>query len=87
MISNILIQCGLYLVVLLLLAKPLGEFFARVLQGERTFLSPVLGWSERLTYKLSGVDPKQEMRWTQYAVAALLFNLAGLLVVSIPTRE
>jgi K+-transporting ATPase ATPase A chain len=80
-IANIVIQCGLYLVVLLLLAKPLGEFLARVLQGERHFLTPALGWLERLTYKASGVDPKQEMRWTQYAVAALLFNLAGLLAV------
>lgn len=51
MISNILIQCGLYIVVLLALAKPLGEFMARVFQGERTFLHPALGWLERLTYK------------------------------------
>ena len=81
MISNILIQCGLYIVVLLALAKPLGEFMARVFQGERTFLSPVLGWLERLTYKASGVDPQEEMRWTQYAVACLLFNFIGLLAV------
>jgi K+-transporting ATPase ATPase A chain len=80
-IANILIQLGLYLVVLLVLAKPLGEFLARVLQGERHFLTPALGWLERLTYTAAGVDPKQEMRWTQYAVAALLFNLAGLLAV------
>ncbi|HEX2332441.1 MAG TPA: potassium-transporting ATPase subunit KdpA [Burkholderiales bacterium] len=79
--TNILIQCGLYLVVLLALAKPLGEFFARVLRGERHFLTPALGWLERLTYKASGVDPAQEMRWTQYAVATLLFNAFGLLVV------
>jgi K+-transporting ATPase ATPase A chain len=80
-IANILIQCGLYLVVLLALAKPLGEFMARVLSGERHFLSVPLGWLERVTYKASGVDPTQEMKWTQYAVAALLFNLAGLLAV------
>jgi len=79
--SNILIQCGFYLVVLLALAKPLGEFFARVLAGERTFLTPALGWLERLTYKASGVDPQREMCWTEYAVAALLFNFAGLLVL------
>jgi K+-transporting ATPase ATPase A chain len=80
-VTNILIQCGLYLVVLLALAKPLGEFMARVLTGQRHFLTPALGWLERLTYKASGVDPAQEMKWTQYAVAALLFNLAGLLAV------
>ena len=81
MIANILIQCGLYLVVLLALAKPLGEFFARVLTGERHFLTPALGWLERLTYKASGVDPQREMRWTEYAIAALLFNVAGLLAL------
>jgi K+-transporting ATPase ATPase A chain len=80
-IANLLIQCTLYLVVLLALAKPLGEFFARVLKGERTFLSPVLGWLERLTYKASGVDPAKEMRWTEYALAVLLFNFFGLLAV------
>jgi K+-transporting ATPase ATPase A chain len=79
--ANILIQCGIYVLVLLALAKPLGEYFARVLTGERTFLHPALGWLERLTYKASGVDPAKEMRWTQYAVAALLFNFFGLLAV------
>jgi K+-transporting ATPase ATPase A chain len=69
------------MVVLLALAKPLGEFFARVLTGERTFLSPALGWLERLTYRASGVDPAREMRWTEYAVAALVFNVAGLVLL------
>jgi K+-transporting ATPase ATPase A chain len=77
--TNILIQCGLYVVVLVLLSKPLGEYFAKVLVGDRTFLTPVLGWLERLTYKASGVDPARDMRWTQYALAALLFNVLGLL--------
>jgi K+-transporting ATPase ATPase A chain len=81
MIWNLVLQCGLYVVVLLLLAKPLGELFARVLTGERHFLVPALGWLERLTYKASGVDPASEMKWTQYAVAALLFNFFGLLAV------
>jgi K+-transporting ATPase ATPase A chain len=85
-IANILIQCGLYLVVLLALAKPLGEFFARVLTGERQFLTPALGWLERLTYKASGVDPQQEMRWTTYAFATLTFNFFGLLVVYLLQR-
>jgi len=79
--SNLVIQCLFYLAALLALAKPLGEFFAWVLAGERTFLSPVLGWLERLTYRASGVDEKREMRWTEYALATLLFNLAGLFAV------
>ena len=81
MTANLVIQGALYMVVLLALAKPLGEFMARVLKGDRTFLSPALGWSERLAYRASGVDPSREMKWTEYAIAALLFNLAGLVVV------
>jgi K+-transporting ATPase ATPase A chain len=78
---NLVLQCVLYLAVVLLAAKPLGEFFARALSGERTFLSPALGWLERGTYRLSGVDPAHEMKWTEYAFATLIFNLLGLLVV------
>jgi K+-transporting ATPase ATPase A chain len=85
-IANLLIQCALYIVVLLALAKPLGEFCARVLAGERTFLTPALGWLERLTYKASGVDPLREMRWTEYAAATLIFNLVGLLAVYLIQR-
>ena len=86
MIANLLIQCVLYVVVLLALAKPLGEFMARALAGERTFLTPALGWLERLTYKASGVDPRREMRWTEYAAVTLIFNLVGLLVVYLVQR-
>jgi len=85
-IGNLLLQCVLYIVVLLALAKPLGVFMARVLTGERTFLTPALGWLERLTYRASGVDPKREMRWTEYAAATLIFNLVGLLIVYLIQR-
>ena len=86
MIANLLLQCGLYIVVLLALAKPLGEFMAHVLSGERTFLTPALGWLERLTCKASGVDPQREMRWTEYAASTLIFNLVGLLIVYLIQR-
>ena len=81
MSSDILVQSLLYFVVLLAAAKPLGEFMARVFKGQRTLLDSALGWLERLTYRASGVDPAQEMRWTQYAVVCLIFNLVGLVVV------
>ncbi len=86
MISNILIQCGLYLVVLLAAAKPLGETMARVFQGERSFMTPALGWLERLAYKASGVDPAQEMGWVRYTMACLLFNFFGLLAAYVLQR-
>ena len=52
-----LLQLALYVVVLVALVKPLGTYMARVYEGERTFLSPVLGPVERLIYRLAGVDP------------------------------
>jgi K+-transporting ATPase ATPase A chain len=75
------IQIVFYLVVLLLLAKPLGSFMARVYQSEHTFLDPILGPVERLIYRLSGVKADEDMDWKVYAFAMLLFNGLGLLAV------
>jgi K+-transporting ATPase ATPase A chain len=75
------LQIGLYLIVLLLLVKPLGSFMARVYEGERTFLSPVLSPVERFIYRLIGVKPQEEMDWKTYAFAMLLFSLVGLITL------
>lgn len=75
------IQLIFYIVVLLLLAKPLGSFMAKVYQRERTFLDPVLSPVERFLYRVSGVKPEEEMSWKTYAVAAVVFNMLGLLAV------
>jgi potassium-transporting ATPase potassium-binding subunit len=75
------IQIGIYFIVLLLLVKPLGLYMARVYQGEHTFLNRVLGPVERLLYRLAGIDPAHEMDWKTYAIAMLVFNLIGLVVV------
>ena len=75
------LQIGFYLIVLLLLVKPLGSFMAKVYQGERTFLSPVLGPVERLIYRITGVKPQEEMDWKTYAFAMLLFTLVGLVTL------
>ena len=50
------VQIGLFLLILLLLVKPLGAYMARVYQGERVFLSPVIGPVERFMYRLVGVQ-------------------------------
>jgi len=60
---------------LLLLTKPLGGFMARLFQGERTLLTPVLAPAERLIYRLCGVTPDDEMDWKRYVRAMLLFNV------------
>jgi K+-transporting ATPase ATPase A chain len=75
------LQLVLYLVVLLALAKPLGAYMARVYMGRPIGLARILGWLERLVYRLCGIRPTDEMGWKTYAVAMMLFNLAGLLAV------
>ncbi len=62
-------------------ARPLGGYMTRLFNGERTLLSPLLGPVERGLYRLAGVDPKAEQHWVTYAVAMLLFNVAGLLLL------
>ncbi len=78
------LQTIVFFVVLLALVKPLGSFMAKVFQGERTFLSPVLAPCEKLIYRISGVKPEDEMGWQRYAGSMLLFNLVlfvGLFVM------
>jgi potassium-transporting ATPase potassium-binding subunit len=74
MTANGWFQILLFLGVILLVTKPLGVFMARVFSGEKTFLDPVLRPVERLIYRLTGVDQDQEMRWTEYTIAMLLFS-------------
>jgi len=70
------LQTIMFFLVLLALVKPLGGHMARVYQGERTFLSPVLVPVENLLYRICGVDREEEMGWQRYACAMVLFNLA-----------
>ena len=81
MTLNGILQIAFYLVVLVLLVKPLGKFMARVYQRERTFLDPIFGPVERFIYRLSNINPDEEFGWKENAVAMLLFNFAGILVV------
>lgn len=92
MTLNGFLQMFLYLAVLLLLAKPLGSYMARVYRGERTWLSPVLRPVERLLYRLFGVRFETvkeentalvaaEMSWQTYTVALLLFSAVNFLLL------
>ena len=72
-------QIAFYFLVLLALTKPLGIYMARVFQGERTFLHPVLRPLERLAYRLGGVKENAEQHWTQYAASVLAFSLVCFL--------
>jgi potassium-transporting ATPase potassium-binding subunit len=75
------LQLALYVVVLLLLAKPLGAYMAGVYEGRATWAQRIGGPLERLIYRGAGVDPAQEMDWKKYAMAMLWFNLVGALIV------
>ena len=80
------LQILLYLAVLVALVRPLGAYMARVYQGERTWLTPVTGPIERLVHRVSGVDPGAEQTWKQYSLAALAFNVLGVVVVYVLQR-
>jgi len=72
---------GLYLLLLLLAAKPLGSYIANVMEGRPTLAQRLGGGFESFLYRLCGVHRDEEMGWLQYAVAILLFNLFGALAV------
>ena len=69
------------LTVVTLLVKPFGAYMAKVYQSERTFLSPVLTRLENLIYRISSIRSDEEMDWTRYTLAMLIFNGLGILVL------
>jgi potassium-transporting ATPase potassium-binding subunit len=71
---------GLLLIVTLVI-KPLGLYMAKVYNGERTFLMPVLGPLEKVFYRVAGIEGGSEMDWKQYATAMLAFNIIGIVVL------
>jgi K+-transporting ATPase ATPase A chain len=74
------IELALFLLVLLLLTKPVGLYLLHVLDaGEKTLLDPVLKPVERRLYRLLGIDPKKEQSWKEYILSLLAFSLVGLL--------
>jgi K+-transporting ATPase ATPase A chain len=76
-----IVQFVIYGVLLTALAWPLGLYMARVFQGERTFLSPILGPVERAFYRVAGIAAQEEQHWTRYAFAVIAFNFAGWLLL------
>ncbi|MCU0630221.1 MAG: potassium-transporting ATPase subunit KdpA [Methanoregulaceae archaeon] len=74
-------QLALYGVVLILLLVPFGRFMARVYTGEHTILTPVTAPVEAWVYRVIGTRPDEEMDWRSFAVALLVFNLTGIIVV------
>src|SRR5580693_5501738 len=80
MSANGWLQFSLFSLVLLASVRPVGIYMARVFEGERTWLDPVLRPVERLIYKLSGVNADREMNWREYSFAILGFSAVSLVV-------
>lgn len=80
------LQILFFFVIILAVTKPLGLFMARVFTRERTFMDPVLRPVERLVYRLTGADAAREMRWTEYAVAVVLFSVVSMFVLYLLQR-
>ena len=86
MSANGWLQFAFFSLILLASVRPVGIYLARVLEGERTWLDPVLRPIERLIYRLSGVNASQEMNWRQYAFALLGFSAATLVLTYVIER-
>src|SRR5271170_3899080 len=81
MTANGWFQIGIYVAVLLAITKPMGVYMACVFGGEKTFMDPVMRPVERLLYRVTGVDEKHEMRWTEYAIAMLLLSGVSMILL------
>ncbi len=80
------LQIAVFIAAVLLLAKPMGSYMTRVFERRRTWLDPVLVPAERLLYRATGVDPAEEMPWTRYTGAMLIFSAATLILTYIVER-
>src|SRR6201988_3413234 len=74
------LELAIFLIVLLLITKPLGIHLVQVLDTHgKTFMDPVVKPVEKITYRLLGVDPEKEQSWLQYTIALLVFTVVTVL--------
>ena len=83
---NSVVQVLIFLVLVLLITKPMGLYLTAVFSGKRTWLSPVFSPVERLFYRLCGIKPEEEQKWTGYVIAMLVFSVAGMLLLYLLER-
>ena len=74
-------QYALFLLIVLVLVKPIGGYLAHVFAGEKTFLDPVMRPVERLIYRITGIDELRQMNLKQYLIAFLVFSMVGTLLL------
>ena len=83
---NSVLQVLIFLIIILLITKPIGLYMTRVFAGEHTWLSPVVAPTERLFYRLCGINPEEEQTWVGYVIAMLVFSVAGMLLLYLIER-
>jgi K+-transporting ATPase ATPase A chain len=81
MTFNDIVQIIVFLSILILSAKPLGIYVARIFENKPVVLNKWFLPVERLIYRLCGINPEEEMTWKTYAFAMMAFNIIGLLTV------
>ena len=86
MLTNILIQVGLFLLIILLLTKPMGLWIANVMNGNCKTVNKLGGPVENIIYRMLGTKHDLEMGWKQYALALMVFNLLGIMFVFLLQR-
>src|SRR6202165_396584 len=83
---NSVLQVVIFMVIVLLLTKPVGLYMYKVFNGQRTWLSPVLVPVERFFYWLSGINEEDEQKWTGYMISVLIFSVVGMLLLYLLER-
>src|SRR5260370_3733401 len=83
---NSVLQVAIFLVIVLLLTKPLGLYMYKIFNGERTWLSPVFVPVESFFYRLCGINREEEQKWTGYMVSVLIFSVVSMLLLYLIER-
>ena len=76
--AKIVLQYVFYLVILVVLAIPLGAYIGKVMNGQKVFLTKLISPCEKIVYKIMKIDVKEEMNWKIYLKSVLIFNVIGL---------
>ena len=78
---NSIIQYSLYLIILVVLAIPLGKYIGKVMNGEKVFLSKILNPIENFIYKILKIDKDEEMDWKKYSISIIAFSIIGFVIL------
>ena len=84
--SNSVLQVLVFVVILILITKPMGLYMTKIFNGERTWLSPVLVPVERFFYKIYGTREDEEQTWVGYTVSMIVFTIVVILLLYLQQR-